>query len=56
MRFTVTWDDDAQAELTDRWLLSSSDERRHPPATLVRSEDPTHPTALPPNNFQSSEV
>ena len=29
MRFTVTWDDDAQAELTERWLLSSSDERRH---------------------------
>ena len=29
MRFTVTWDDDAQAELRDRWLLSSPDERSH---------------------------
>jgi len=29
MRCTVTWDDDAQAELMERWLLSSSDERSH---------------------------
>ena len=29
MRFTVTWDDDAQAELTERWLSSSPDERSH---------------------------
>ncbi len=29
MRFTVTWDDDAQADLTERWLSSSSGERSH---------------------------
>ena len=29
MRFTVTWDDEAAAELTEHWLESSSDERSH---------------------------
>lgn len=29
MRFTVTWDDEAAAELTKRWLTSSSHERSH---------------------------
>jgi hypothetical protein len=29
MRFTVTWDDEAAAELAERWLASSSAERSH---------------------------
>ncbi len=29
MRFTVTWEDEAQAELLERWLLLSSGERSH---------------------------
>ncbi len=29
MRFTVTWEDEAQAELLERWLLLSPDERDH---------------------------
>lgn len=29
MRFTVTWEDDAQADLLNRWLSLSADARRH---------------------------
>ena len=29
MRFTVTWDDEVQTELVERWLSSSPGERSH---------------------------
>lgn len=29
MRFTVTWEDEAQAELLERWLLLPPDDRDH---------------------------